>query len=62
MLDHKQNRKVPLTLRDKMTREQLKKWFDKLPTCNVHKGRQRLVTWEDIKRLAQRIEATKEDK
>ena len=43
-----------------MTREQLKRWFDKLPTCNVHEGRQRLVTWEDIKRLAQRIEATKE--
>ena len=39
-----------------MTREQLKKWFDKLPTCNVHKGRQRLVTWEDIKQLALRIE------
>ena len=43
-----------------MTREQLKRWFDKqLPVPSVP-GRMKAVTWEDIKRLAQRIEATKE--
>jgi len=45
-----------------MTREQLKRWFDKqLPVPSVP-GRMKAVTWEDIKNLARRIEATKEDK
>ena len=73
MLDSRKDSKVSLTLRDKMTREQLKKWFDKLPNLDQAqgfddnpdidpKGRARVVTWEDIKSLARRIEATKEDK
>jgi len=58
-----------------MTREQLKKWFDKLLIVYIGEDnngqskhhfagglRMRIVTWEDIKNLARRIEATKEDK
>jgi len=68
VLDSRKDSKVSLTLRDKMTREQLKRWFDKLPNLGAMradidpKGRARVVTWEDIKSLARRIEATKEDK
>jgi len=68
VLDSRKDSKVSLTLRDKMTREQLKKWFDKLPNLRAFRadidpeGRARVVTWEDIKNLARRIEATKEDK
>jgi hypothetical protein len=50
-----------------MTREQLKKWFDKLPSQvdlkhHFAEDRLRIVTWEDIKNLARKIETTKEDK
>ena len=70
VLDSRKDSKVSLTLRDKMTREQLKKWFDKLPNLGAWLDEHgdtaaraaRVVTWEDIKNLARRIEATKEDK
>ena len=53
-----------------MKREQLKKWFDKLPLLNEalsrtvlewasdeENSRSKIVTWEDIKNLVQRIES-----
>jgi len=39
-----------------MTREQLKKWFDKLPKHHFAEDRMRIVTWEEIKNLVRRID------
>ena len=56
MLERTENRQIPFTLRDRMTREQLKKWFDKLPKHHFAEDRMRIVTWEDIKNLVRRID------